>query len=71
MAKVYEFKKDKLDELWHYGTTSGIAKKLGITREHLSYVTNNKHNASYLLAFSLSKFAGDKDIDYYFKEKES
>lgn len=70
MTKVYKFNSDKIDDIKEYDSITDIAKELHVSREHLSSIIHGKKHTSYTLAYCLSKYLGNKDVSYYFKEME-
>lgn len=67
---MFEFEKDKKEELLKGRTITYIANEVGISKEFLTSILNGKRNCSKLVAYSIVKACNsDSEISDYFIQK--
>lgn len=67
---MYRFKRETLNELLQYRTITGIAKKLDMNPSYLARLFRGEVDTKFPLAFTLSTYIGNNNIEYYFDKIE-
>lgn len=68
---MFMFKTEKIEELLDGRTVTYFSKKVGITREYLSYILNGKKSCSKTTAYCIAKASNsDAEIDDFFDRTE-
>lgn len=68
---MFMFKRTKKEELLKGRTISYIASEVGITKEFLTSVLNEKRTCSKTIAYCLTKISdSDKEINYFFTQQK-
>ena len=68
---MYQFRKEKREELKEKTTITKLAKEIGITRVSLSKIICNMTTTTKMVAYCLTKLIdSEKEIDYFFERIE-
>lgn len=68
---MYKFKKELKSKIKNGLTDADMAEKIGISREYLSYILNNRYNCRKTVAYCIVKIANsDYEIEDFFDKIE-